>query len=101
MSFAQDLKKWRGNVLQKNACDVFGISLNAFEAWEQGVNEPHELRRKAVDEIMLTPAWKHVQKTSSSKQKVTPAPFYNPQPKAPSRRDRHRMQVAAAIQIRK
>jgi hypothetical protein len=27
--------------------------------------------------------------------KVTPAPYYNPTPKAPSKRDRHRMEVAA------
>lgn len=38
--------------------------------------------------------WKANQKLGSRFIKVTPAHLYNPQPKAPSRRDLHRMEVA-------
>jgi len=43
MTFAKELKKWRGDMRQKNACDVIGIPLPTFKAWEQGVNKPNEL----------------------------------------------------------
>ena len=41
-------------------------------------------------------AWKTNQKLGSRFVKVTPANRYNPESKLPSRRDRHRMDIAAA-----
>ena len=48
MDFGQELKKWRGNMRQKNACDVIGIPLPTLKSWEQGVNEPNELAKCEV-----------------------------------------------------
>ena len=49
MTFADELRKWRGNKMaQKNACDVFGVSIAAYRAWEQGVNEPGELAKESI-----------------------------------------------------
>lgn len=43
MTFAEELKTWRGKMGQKNACDVIGIPISTLKAWEQGVNEPNNL----------------------------------------------------------
>lgn len=43
MTFAQELKIWRGEMRQKNACDIIGVSLPTLKSWEQGVNRPNEL----------------------------------------------------------
>ena len=40
-------------------------------------------------------AWKANQNLGSRFGNITPADAYNPQPKSPSRRDKHRMEVAA------
>ena len=52
MSFAEDLKKWRGTRCQKQVCDFFGVKLETFRAWEQGVNLPSDLARKQIYLIM-------------------------------------------------
>ena len=48
MTFSQELKKWRGDMRQKNACDIIGIPLPTLKSWEQGVNEPNELAKCEV-----------------------------------------------------
>jgi len=49
VTFAQVIKKWRGNTPRKIACDIIGVNIKTLQAWEQGVNKPHEL----VQESML------------------------------------------------
>ena len=49
MTFATELKNWRkrnGNMLQKNACDVFGVPLKTFQNWEQGMGTEHPMIRE-------------------------------------------------------
>jgi len=48
MEFADELKAWRGNRLQKQVCDIFGVALVTYQKWEQGVNLPHDLAREQV-----------------------------------------------------
>jgi hypothetical protein len=52
MTFAEELKKWRGNMAQKNACDLFEVPLVTYKAWESGVREPKELAKKQIRFIM-------------------------------------------------
>ena len=48
MTFSQELKKWSGDMRQKNACDIIGIPLPTLKSWEQDVNEPSELTKCEV-----------------------------------------------------
>lgn len=46
------LKKWRGKVTQKEAADIFGVSVNTYRNWEYGVNVPGSLAMKEVDRVL-------------------------------------------------
>lgn len=52
MTFSSELKKWRGDRGQKQVNELFGVSLKTYQAWEQGVNVPHELTKKQIRLIM-------------------------------------------------
>lgn len=52
MTFSDELKKWRGSDLQKNACDVFGVPIDTYRKWEQGVNTPIGAALKYVRLVM-------------------------------------------------
>jgi hypothetical protein len=94
ISFGKKLKTWRGGRAQKEVHDIFGVALSTFKSWEQENKSPVEL---AMPEIL-----RRMEANPESKfRKIIPSPLYNPQSKAPSRRDKHRMQVAAEIQNRK
>lgn len=45
--FAEDLKKWRGSLLQKEAADILKVSLDTYRNWEGSQNEPREVPSKA------------------------------------------------------
>ena len=45
MTFAEELKQWRGKRGQKEVHGLFGVSLGAYKAWELGVNEPTDLAK--------------------------------------------------------
>jgi hypothetical protein len=94
ITFGKQLKIWRGGRAQKEVHDIFGVALSTFKSWEQENKSPVEL---AMPEIMRRMA----ASPEGKFRKVIPTHLYNPQPKAPSRRDKHRMKVAAEIQNRK
>lgn len=48
MTFADELREWRKDVRQKNACDFFGVPLDTYKAWENGKCEPTELAKKQI-----------------------------------------------------
>jgi len=48
MTFAEEIKRWRGELRQKNACDIIGVPLVTFKTWEQGVSEPKDLAKCEV-----------------------------------------------------
>jgi hypothetical protein len=92
--FCKQLKIWRGGRAQKEVHDIFGVCLSAYKSWEQNNKTPVELAMPEISRRMAA-------NPESKFRKVIPAQLYSPQKKTPSRRDRHRMQVAAEIQIRK
>jgi DNA-binding transcriptional regulator YiaG len=47
MAFSDDLRKWRGKLLQKEAADVLKVPLDTYRAWEHGQSEPSEAPNKA------------------------------------------------------
>ena len=42
MAFADELRTWRGKILQKEAADVLKVPLDTYRAWEHGQREPLE-----------------------------------------------------------
>ena len=51
MTFANELKNWRkrnGDMLQKNACDVFGMTLKSYQNIEQGIGPASDLAREQI-----------------------------------------------------
>jgi DNA-binding transcriptional regulator YiaG len=47
MSFAEELRAWRGKRLQKQAADVLAVPLDTYRSWEHGQNEPRETAPKS------------------------------------------------------
>jgi hypothetical protein len=47
MAFAQELKSWRGKLLQKEAADILKVPLDTYRAWEHGQHEPKEVVTKS------------------------------------------------------
>jgi hypothetical protein len=43
MAFAQELRTWRGKLLQKEAAAILGVPLDTYRAWEHGQHEPREV----------------------------------------------------------
>lgn len=52
MTFAEELKQWRGQVYQKNACEVLGVKLSVYQSWECGRHEPGELAKSHLRWLM-------------------------------------------------
>jgi hypothetical protein len=52
MSFASDLKEWRGTRCQKQVNDIFGVSLGTYQSWEEEKNKPTELGMRQIYFIM-------------------------------------------------
>ena len=51
MTFSQELKQWRklrGDMRQKNACEVLGVPIQTYKTWEQGVYEPSDLAKSGA-----------------------------------------------------
>ena len=51
VTFANELKAWRkrnGDMLQKNACDVFGVPLKTLQNWEQGIGFENPLAKEQI-----------------------------------------------------
>ena len=52
MTFGQELKKWRlerpKNNLQKQVCELFGVTLPTYQKWEQDVNDPLDLTKSQI-----------------------------------------------------
>ena len=52
MTFAEELKNWRGKKFQKEVHEMFGVKIETYQKWEQGVNEPSELAKRQARWIM-------------------------------------------------
>jgi transcriptional regulator with XRE-family HTH domain len=52
MTFPDRIKQWRKakNLAQKQAADIFGISLRAYQYWESGKTKPAKTCIKCVEE---------------------------------------------------
>lgn len=49
------LKKWRGELTQKEAADLLGVSVSTYCNWEYGINKPSVLAMREVDRIINLP----------------------------------------------
>ncbi len=47
MTFAEELKKWRGKLLQKEAAEILKVPLDSYRAWEYGNREPYDALSKS------------------------------------------------------
>ena len=50
--FSEELKRWRGERLQKEAADLLDVSLSTYHNWEQGVNTPSRFTIRALRTAM-------------------------------------------------
>lgn len=50
--FAKKLKSWRGRRYQKEAADVLRVPLRTYQSWEAGVNEPANVCKQCIGQIM-------------------------------------------------
>ena len=48
MTFAEELKQWRGTLRQKEIVDLFGVPLVTYQAWERGSREPKDLTKSEM-----------------------------------------------------
>lgn len=53
MSFASQLKAWRGERAQPEAAAALGVPPRTYQNWEQGHREPRGLARAAVESVMF------------------------------------------------
>lgn len=56
MTFADELRAWRGKLLQKEAADILKVSLDTYRSWEHDQREPRdevvtksEIQRRMAD----------------------------------------------------
>ena len=50
MAFKDELRTWRGTLLQKEAADRLDVPLDTYRAWENGKGEPH--KTPSMNEIL-------------------------------------------------
>lgn len=50
--FAAKLKEWRGEITQREAAQLLGVSIRTLQCWEQDQHVPGELARSEIERRM-------------------------------------------------
>lgn len=50
--FAVTIRNWRGRLYQKEAAAILGVSLRAYQSWEQGEHQPVKSHKELLKQKM-------------------------------------------------
>ena len=55
MTFAQELKLWRGKLYLKEAAEKLGVGMSTYVSWEYGSRTPTDLSKAEIRRRMVAP----------------------------------------------